>query len=49
MKLARVGKDMSQADLAKNVGVTRQTIGMIKLANLILQFSYVCIFVKLYM
>ena len=30
MKSARVGKDLSQEDLAKRVGVTRQTIGMIE-------------------
>jgi putative transcriptional regulator len=30
MKLARVGKDLSQAQLAEKVGVTRQTIGMIE-------------------
>lgn len=30
MKLARVACDMSQADLAKAVGVTRQTIGLIE-------------------
>lgn len=30
MKLARVALDMSQADLAQAVGVTRQTIGLIE-------------------
>lgn len=30
MKVARVEKDISQEDLAKLVGVTRQTIGMIE-------------------
>lgn len=30
LKLARVEKDMSQADLAEAVGVTRQTIGLIE-------------------
>ena len=30
LKLARMEKDMSQIDLAKKVGVTRQTIGMIE-------------------
>lgn len=30
MKLARVAKDMSQMQLAEQVGVTRQTIGMIE-------------------
>lgn len=30
MKLARVELDYSQAELAKAVGVTRQTIGMIE-------------------
>ncbi|WKY45283.1 helix-turn-helix transcriptional regulator [Eubacteriaceae bacterium ES2] len=30
MKAARVQKDYSQEDLAKLVGVTRQTIGMIE-------------------
>ena len=28
LKLARMEKDMSQTELAKRVGVTRQTIGM---------------------
>lgn len=30
LKLARIEKDLSQIDLAKRVGVTRQTIGMIE-------------------
>ncbi|MBS6397384.1 MAG: helix-turn-helix transcriptional regulator [Clostridiales bacterium] len=30
MKSARVGMDLSQEELAKLVGVTRQTIGMIE-------------------
>ena len=30
MKLARIEKDMKQADLAEAVGVTRQTIGLIE-------------------
>lgn len=30
MKLARMEKDISQTELAKRVGVTRQTIGMIE-------------------
>ena len=30
MKLARIEKDMKQADLAAAVGVTRQTIGLIE-------------------
>ena len=30
MKMARAGKDLSQEELAKKVGVTRQTIGMIE-------------------
>ena len=29
MKLARIEKDLSQAQLAEAVGVTRQTIGLI--------------------
>lgn len=33
LKLARVEKDMSQEDLAKIVGVTRQTIGLIETGN----------------
>lgn len=33
MKLARIEKDMSQDDLAKEVGVTRQTIGLIETGN----------------
>ena len=30
LKLARMDKDMSQTELAKRVGVTRQTIGMVE-------------------
>ena len=30
LKLARMEKDLSQIDLAKRIGVTRQTIGMIE-------------------
>ena len=30
MKFARIEKDISQLELAKRVGVTRQTIGMIE-------------------
>ncbi len=30
LKLARVEHDLSQAELAKKVGVTRQTIGLIE-------------------
>ena len=30
MKAARVGRDLSQEELAQIVGVTRQTIGMIE-------------------
>lgn len=30
LKLARMEKDMSQTELAKKVGVTRQTIGMVE-------------------
>ena len=30
MKIARIEADMKQADLAKTVGVTRQTIGLIE-------------------
>lgn len=30
MKLARVAREMSQEDLAKSCGVTRQTIGLIE-------------------
>lgn len=33
MRAARVTKDMSQEDLAKEVGVTRQTIGLIELGK----------------
>lgn len=33
MKAARALKEMSQEDLAKAVGVTRQTIGMIEAGN----------------
>lgn len=30
LKIARIENDMSQDDLAKSVGVTRQTIGLIE-------------------
>lgn len=30
MKLARIAHDMNQADLADQIGVTRQTIGLIE-------------------
>lgn len=30
LKLARMEKDISQTELAKQVGVTRQTIGMVE-------------------
>ena len=33
MKIARLEKDINQEDLAKAVGVTRQTIGMIESGN----------------
>ncbi len=33
MKIARIENDMSQEDLAKAVGVTRQTIGLIEAGN----------------
>ena len=33
MKIARLEKEMNQEDLAKAVGVTRQTIGMIESGN----------------
>ena len=33
MKIARLEMDMNQEDLAKAVGVTRQTIGMIESGN----------------
>lgn len=33
LKSARVQKDLSQEDLAKIVGVTRQTIGLIELGS----------------
>ena len=33
LKLARLERDMSQADLARAVGVTRQTIGLIESGN----------------
>lgn len=33
LKLARVEKDLSQEDLARIVGVTRQTIGLIESGN----------------
>ena len=33
LKLARLERDISQADLAQAVGVTRQTIGLIESGN----------------
>ena len=33
LKLARLERDLSQADLAQAVGVTRQTIGLIESGN----------------
>ena len=33
LKIARMEHDMSQEDLARAVGVTRQTIGMIETGN----------------
>ena len=33
LKLARLERDMSQADLAQAVGVTRHTIGLIESGN----------------
>lgn len=33
LKLARIERDMSQADLAEAIGVTRQTIGLIELGK----------------
>lgn len=33
MKIARIEQDLKQEDLAKIVGVTRQTIGMIESGN----------------
>lgn len=33
LKIARIELDMSQGDLAKLVGVTRQTIGLIESGN----------------
>lgn len=33
LKVARVEHDLSQEDLAKKVGVTRQTIGLIELGK----------------
>ncbi|WPC44620.1 helix-turn-helix transcriptional regulator [Clostridium sp. JS66] len=33
MKMARIQCDMKQEDLAREVGVTRQTIGMIESGN----------------
>ena len=35
LKLARLERDMSQADLAQAVGVTRQTIGLIESDDLL--------------
>ena len=33
LKIARIERDMSQEDLAKAIGVTRQTIGAIESGN----------------
>ena len=33
LKIARIEKDLSQEELAKAVGVTRQTIGLIESGN----------------
>ena len=33
LKMARVEKDLSQEELAKKVGITRQTIGLIELGK----------------
>ena len=33
LKIARIAKDLSQEELAKKVGITRQTINMIELGN----------------
>lgn len=33
MKIARIECDMNQEDLAKSVGITRQTIGLIEAGN----------------
>lgn len=33
LKMARIEHDLSQDELAKNVGVTRQTIGLIELGK----------------
>lgn len=33
LKIARIERDMKQEDLAKAVGVTRQTIGLIEAGN----------------
>ncbi|BAM47002.1 MAG: helix-turn-helix transcriptional regulator [Amphibacillus sp.] len=33
LKVARIEQDLSQAELAKEVGVTRQTIGLIELGK----------------
>ncbi len=33
IKIARIERDMKQEDLAKAVGVTRQTIGLIEAGN----------------
>ncbi len=47
LKSARVAKDMTQDDLARAIGVTRQTIGLIELGkynptlNLCLQICWV--------
>ncbi|MDL2300175.1 helix-turn-helix transcriptional regulator [Clostridiaceae bacterium OttesenSCG-928-D20] len=33
LKIARIERDLSQAELAEKTGVTRQTIGMIEAGN----------------
>lgn len=40
LKVARIEQDLSQAELAKEVGVTRQTIGLIELGNIIQRLTY---------
>lgn len=41
MKIARIAHDMNQEELAKRVGVTRQTIGMIAILYVIVRIIYV--------
>lgn len=41
MKLARIEKDLTQEDLAKIVGVTRQTIGLIEVNKFNPHLNYV--------